>query len=200
MSITRFSVVENKRASSEEEVANAKRALRTQMKLRRAETTNRDVKEKRITDEVLSLLASKPKLKRVLVYLSFSSEVGTDELLSKLLAGGYEVYAPRVEGTEMVAVSYDADGLCLSAWGIREPTGPAYEGVLDAVVVPLLAVDKKGNRLGYGKGYFDKFLKSAGNPYTIGLAYDQQVIAEVPHGATDVCLDVVVTENGVYNR
>lgn len=93
------------------------------------------------------------------VYLSYSSEAPTDKLISRLLKAGKTVYAPRVEGRDMEAVLFGED-FTLSERGIREPVGQAYRGKIDVAVLPLLAADERGGRLGYGGGYYDRFLRA----------------------------------------
>ena len=76
------------------------------------------------------------------------------------------------------------------AFGVSEPVGDPYEGPFDVMAVPLVAADEKGNRLGHGKGYYDKYLKK--NPtFSVGLAFIEQK-REVPSDPWDVRLDTVL--------
>ena len=129
------------------------------------------------------------------IYLSFSREAPTDGLIERLLADGHKVYCPRIENGEMVAVEYGED-FTLSDYGIREPVGEAYQGEMDVAVVPFLAVDKRGNRLGYGGGYYDKFLKNS-TAKRVAFGYGFQIVNEVPTESWDEKMDVIVTDEEI---
>jgi 5-formyltetrahydrofolate cyclo-ligase len=66
-----------------------------------------------------------------------------------------------------------------------------------AVIIPMLAFDKKGNRLGYGAGYYDRFLFSHPHLTRIGIAFAIQELEEIPADATDAGMDIIVTETGI---
>lgn len=179
-------------ADETETVKERKKRLRLSMKKRRSENENRDLKEERLVRYALELVGEK---KSVFVYLSFSSEATTDKLVEALLSAGVAVYAPRVEGKEMVAVPLDEDSdFALSDYGVREPLGEAYEGEIEAAIVPLLAVDPRGVRLGYGGGYYDKFFAKHPEIFKVGYGYEFQIVDELPEEETDVRLNAIVTD------
>lgn len=158
------------------------KALRTQMK----------ADEGRQTELFLSAFGDRT---RYFVYLSFGSEASTKALVAALLSCGKEVYVPRVEGDGMVAAPYDG-ALTTNRYGIEEPEGVAYEGEIDVTVLPLLAADSAGRRLGYGGGYYDKFL--AKHPSEkVGWCFEEQIVEELPCEAHDVSLDAIVTDKRV---
>lgn len=170
--------------------AEEKKRLRASMKKRRAENENRDVKEQLMVQRFYELGFAKGN--RFFIYRSYSSEARTDLLIERLQADGKEVYCPRVEGEKMVAV-LSGEEYSLSAKGIREPIGNAYEGDFDVIIAPLLAIDKKGNRLGYGGGYYDAFIqKKSGKK--IGYCYDFQVVQALPKEVWDVPMDGIITD------
>ena len=145
------------------DVAKRKQNLRERMKERRADNENRDVKESLLCNHFLELLDGLEKKmagagtrRTVFVYLSFSSEAPTDKLIETLQEKGFTVLCPRIENQEMFAVEHGED-FTLSHMGIREPVGKAYKNPPDYILLPLLAADSSGNRLGYGKGYYDRF-------------------------------------------
>ena len=181
------------------DVATRKKALRARMRAVRAELVNRDIKQNAIVKNALSLLAEIHESKgagtklRCFVYLSYSTEAETDTLIEGLLAKGYAVYCPRLEGREMQAVPYGED-FTLSTRGIREPTGEQYLGEIDVAITPLLAVDKQGNRLGYGGGFYDRFFKAHKETTRVGYCFATQVIRQVPVTDGDEPLDYIVTE------
>lgn len=186
----------------EKDVESLKKRLRARMRRSRAEIVNRDVKENLIRENILSLLAEIEKSKgagtrlRCFVYLSYSSEFPTDNLISDLLDRGMEVYCPRMEKDGISAVQFSED-FTLTSQGIREPTGSIYSGEMDIAITPLLAVDKQGNRLGYGGGYYDRYFQKHGETLRIGCCFDGQVIERVPKADSDAPLQFIVTEEQI---
>lgn len=132
----------------------------------------------------------------ILIYSSFGTELDTHELIDALLSEGKNVYLPRVEGDEIKAVKYGEleDG----AYGIKEPKGDVYTGKIDVVAVPYLAVNSRGYRLGYGGGYYDRFLKGK-NCLKIGLGYYFQLCDEFKEDDWDEPLDMMICERGIFN-
>ena len=177
-----------------------KASLRAYMKERRGNNENRDLKERLLIEnfyQAIFLGKEVPGARlSVFVYLAFSSEAPTDGLIEKLLADGHSVYCPRIVDGEMQAVRYGED-FSLSDYGIREPIGESCLQDLDVAVLPLLAVDKHGNRLGYGKGYYDRYLKAHKKTKRIAYAFDFQLVQKVPHTDFDEAADVVVTDKQI---
>lgn len=133
------------------------------------------------------------------IYNSFGTEADTKKLIAKLLSLGKKVYLPRTEGKNISAVPYGE--LKKGRYGIEEPIGEAYCGVAEVTVVPLLAVNPRGYRLGYGGGYYDRYLSRKGkNMLKIGICYDFQLVGEVPSEEHDVLLDALVTDARVIVR
>ena len=181
-------------------VEERKNALRAYMKERRGNNENRDVKERLLVENFYQAvfgdsMGTGTRL-NLFVYLSFSSEAPTDGLIEKLRLDGHNVYCPRIENGEMQAVLYGED-FTLSAYGIREPIGEVYDGDIDIAVLPLLAVDKQGNRLGYGKGYYDRYLRAKPNIKRVAYAFDFQILDGVPCSEYDEKVDTVVTDKRI---
>ncbi len=169
------------------------------MKERRGNNENRDVKERLLVENLLSTLHTLNKdkdEKNVFCYLSYSSEAPTDCLIERLIEEGYSVYCPRVVGQEMETVKYGED-FAISSLRIREPIGEAFKGEMHYVIVPFLAVDRQGNRLGYGGGYYDRYF--AKNPLAkrIAYGYDFQIQSQVPTEETDIKMNCIVTDKQV---
>lgn len=129
------------------------------------------------------------------VYNSFGGEADTHKLIRYLISVGKAVCLPRVEGKNMIAVPY-SENMKTSRFGVPEPEGEAYRGDIDVAITPLLAVDRKGARLGYGGGYYDRFLKDK-DILKVGYCFDFQVIDEVPSLKHDVRVDIIITEKRV---
>jgi 5-formyltetrahydrofolate cyclo-ligase len=135
----------------------------------------------------------------VMAFWSFGSEVATPPLLDALHARGVRVCLPRIEDGDLVAVAYEpGDPLRETSFGAREPGAGTILApeMLDRVVTPGVAFDRFGHRIGYGGGFYDRFLRRTrrGMP-RIAIAFDLQVLPqEVPVGSFDLGVDVIVTE------
>ena len=140
-------------------------------------------------------------LNSFLCYASIRSEVRTDKLIKRLFQMGREVYLPRVVAGDIEAVRYTGeDGLVSGAFGVREPAGSAYDGFLDAVVVPGTAFDRNCMRTGYGKGYYDRLLKKSRTGVAVGLAFECQVVDDICAEPHDVPCEMLITEKYIYRR
>lgn len=126
----------------------------------------------------------------VMVYSAIDGEVSVD-------IKGKELVFPRVEGENIVPVIKEKNGkFFCGAYGISEPEGEEYTGKTDAVVVPMCAFDGELNRLGFGKGYYDRFLQNR-RVLKVGVAYSNQRCLKIDTKETDVKMDIIVTEKGV---
>jgi 5-formyltetrahydrofolate cyclo-ligase len=145
--------------------------------------------------ELWSQVAELPQYGRaqtVMAFKSFKGEPDTDPLFARLAADGKRLLLPRVEATGIVPCDGDTD-LVASGFGVHEPTGPAVDrSIIDLVIVPGLAFTRAGDRLGYGKGYYDAFLATLG-AFSVGVCFAEQIVEEMPVAAHDVRVDVVVT-------
>ncbi len=164
---------------------------------------DRDGRSLAAQDRFLSAFPPIPG-RRIALYAAMRGEVGTDRIRSRCLAGGVHLFYPRVmEDGELSFFRHrETDGWVPGRFGIREPQAvPGDEGVrggFDLVVVPGLAFDLHGRRLGQGYGYYDRFLAAlGGTALTVGLAFSWQLVPEVPVDAWDVPVDAVVTEDGI---
>jgi len=138
------------------------------------------------------------------LYCALAGEIPTERIRRAYLAAGARLYYPRVTGRGTLAFypHREGDGWETGPHGIPEPSIPAgVEPRLsgwDIIVVPGLAFDRSGNRLGHGFGYYDRFLE--GLPESVprvGLAWASQRVPEVPVNAWDVPVHALVTEEGV---
>ncbi|MBI2077501.1 MAG: 5-formyltetrahydrofolate cyclo-ligase [Euryarchaeota archaeon] len=140
--------------------------------------------------------------RRVVLYASYGSEVDTWPLMTAAHEAGRLVALPRMEGKELALHEYrPGDTLAANAVGIPEPSVSSPRVKLDAadvVVVPGLAFDRRGHRLGYGGGYYDRLLRTSPHAYRIGLAYAFQLVDRLPSMHHDEPLDAVVTDSGVH--
>jgi 5-formyltetrahydrofolate cyclo-ligase len=132
-----------------------------------------------------------------MAFWSFGSEVPTEPLIGALHGRGATVALPRIEGGDLVAVAFaPGDPTRTTSFGAHEPTGEREidPAELDVVVVPGVAFDAHGTRVGYGAGYYDRFLRRT-DAFTVGLGFDLQVVdGDLPAGTFDLPIDAVVTD------
>lgn len=143
----------------------------------------------------------------VSTFVGVKSEVGTTPLISAALAAGKRVAVPVVEGGRLQLYRIESlDELQPAPFGLLEPPKElrrkhrrVVSTTVSLYIVPGLAFDKAGGRLGYGKGYYDALLSST-KPVVpkVGVGFEAQIVPVVPMGPTDVRLPIVVTEVETY--
>lgn len=184
-----------------------KNALRNKYKQLRREMSEA---EKSSRDErIMSRLLYLPSYKRcdtLLTYVSTDIEVDTIKLIKRALKDGKRVAVPRcVKGTrDMIFYVINSFGdLEKGSFSVMEPMPKRcgklkkFDGAL--CIVPALAYDRYGYRLGYGKGYYDRFLSAHKNLLKVGIVYNSCMTTELVHGRFDVSADMIVTEKYVKN-
>lgn len=124
-------------------------------------------------------------------------------LIRYLLEKGVRVVVPIIERetrTLRLSCLEDPGDLVISTFSVPEPIGneiPVCGEDLEVIIVPLLAFDRAGHRLGYGAGYYDRFLSSYPRAKKIGAAFSCQEIGSVPADNNDVAMDLIVTEREI---
>jgi 5-formyltetrahydrofolate cyclo-ligase len=179
----------------------AKRRLRREVLARRdaLDASERDERGRRVIDR----LAGLPELgraKTVLAYWSFGSEVDTGPLVRRL-SEVMRIALPRTDSGELVAVAYrPGDPVTLAGFGAMEPSGEEVvePAAIDLVVVPGVAFDRRCARVGYGGGFYDRYLaRTRADAPAIAVAFAVQLVEAVPQGHMDRRVDVIVTEDEV---
>ena len=135
------------------------------------------------------------RAKTVYGYLPYNQEVHTVPILEQALADGKQVAVPKVYGDEMRFIYLnDLTRVAVSDFGIPEPVedGPVADDPTALVLMPGLAFDKEGHRIGYGGGFYDKFLAEEPEHPTIALCYTFQVVNELPTEEFDIPVDQVL--------
>jgi 5-formyltetrahydrofolate cyclo-ligase len=184
------------------ELAARKATVRRLVLARRAQPT--PAQREAAGTAVSGRVAALPELARaraILGFASFGAELPTDPVMRWVLTSGRRLLVPYVDGPELRAAEVASlDELAPGYRGIREPVErtPVDPAEAAAVLVPGVAFDETGRRLGYGGGFYDAFLAgiAAGVP-RVGLCFDLQVVDEVPAGTDDERVDLVVTERRV---
>lgn len=139
----------------------------------------------------------------VMAFLALPSEVSLDGLWSARSQPRPRLAAPRADWRagvmDPVLLDDPANGVEIRAHGVREPVGQGVVGAgdLDLVLVPGLAFDVEGNRLGRGGGFYDRFLPRAASALRIGVCWSGQVIDRVPAGDGDARVHMLLTEDGL---
>lgn len=140
--------------------------------------------------------------KDILLYSSYNNEVSTDVIVHRALRDSKNVYFPKVNGKEMDFFSIlDAKELIPGNKGILEPT-PKMDNIFkdsdcSLMILPLSVYDRSGNRIGYGGGYYDKYLATHNIDTKIGIAYSLQEYSGIPTETTDIKLDYIINEKEV---
>lgn len=137
------------------------------------------------------------KARTVMCYVSFGGEVRTQDLIKEARQSGKIVVVPVCGcNRHMKPCLFPEDGkLKKGLYGIDEPVNRKFIGCedIDLIIVPGLAFDKAGNRLGRGKGYYDNFLRQIPSTVpSVGLAYDFQVVTQIPAAEHDTALTKII--------
>lgn len=146
------------------------------------------------------------KAEKIFIYISYASEINTKEIINKALKDNKKIYVPRTEFKirHMDAVEIKSlDNLEESSYGILEPSKEVLNidpNELDLIVVPGVAFDKSGGRMGYGAGFYDRYFKkikkeNINKIVKLALAYEVQMLDKVPMNEQDVPVDYIITEN-----
>lgn len=134
----------------------------------------------------------------VFSYISFGSEINTNSILN---ISDKNIYVPKISNDNMLMCKYQPTELIPNKYGILEPKNckEFFPQQNDIIIVPALAADKNFNRLGYGGGYYDKFLKNT-NSIKIILLAEALFVPKIPIEKHDVSVDIIVTECTIYRK
>lgn len=138
----------------------------------------------------------------VLMYLSINREVRTRALVDRILSDGKRLALPVCFDDGKMTFKYitSRESLVKGKFSAPEPDDTCEEyhgGVPTVCVIPAIAFDRRGYRLGYGKGYYDRYL-SRFDVVRVGFSFDELLVDSLPHGRFDAACDAVITEKGVY--
>ncbi|KAJ3594162.1 hypothetical protein NHX12_006493 [Muraenolepis orangiensis] len=192
----------------------AKQALRRDIKQRVAALSEQEKqRQSKVVSQKLFKHPIYASCDRIAVFLSMHDEVRTEEILRDLFARGKTCFIPKyqTQGSHMDMLQLhsmqDMDSLPLTSWNIKQPSDEDLTraealatGGLDLILMPGLGFDQSGNRLGRGKGFYDSYLERCirhprGKPYTIALAFKEQLCQEIPVDDNDMLIDEVLYED-----
>lgn len=171
-----------------------KKTLRTEIKVLKKQHTKEQLLEQ--SEKILAQLEQHPdfvKAERVMLYSALPDEVQTQAFLEKWHLKK-QIILPTVVGDDIIPVAYEKDtDFAVGDFNILEPQNEPYKGGFDLIVVPGVAFDHKGNRLGRGRGYYDRFLCQHLSVKRIGICFDFQLVDEIPTEPFDIRMDEVIT-------
>lgn len=174
-----------------------KNDLRKEIRNRKRQFTSQQLHE--LSFPVIMQLLSHPRIKAahtVMLYYSLPDEVDTHTLVDSLLMNRKRVVLPRVtgDGTMELRLYTGPRDLTAGAYGIMEPTGDVFAdyNAIDIAVIPGVAFDRRGNRLGRGKGFYDRFLQRLAHTYKIGVCFQFQIAGHIPTDRHDIRMDDVI--------
>ena len=137
----------------------------------------------------------------ICAYISKGNEVDTRLIIERAWADGKHVYVPKVYGKEMEFIEITGYGeLAPGNFGILEPKSDDFEEIEQGLMfMPGVAFDRKRSRIGFGGGYYDRYLEKHGHLVTAALAYDCQIVESIDSEQTDIKPHIIVTESGVIS-
>lgn len=178
-----------------------KKDIRKRVLIERNRISDKDWAEK--SEQICKKVISHPfflTAEEVYCYIDFKNEVGTKKIIETAWRLGKRVATPKVTGDCMEFYYIESfDDLFPGNWGIMEPTSQKPAGGTNVLVVmPGSVFDKKRHRIGYGKGYYDHYLAKHPDYQTMALAFELQMLENIPTAAHDICPQIIVTEEHLY--
>ena len=175
---------------------NKKQELRKYCKSVR-DSLDTDFLSKKIIENLFSLDEFQKTL-NVFSYISFGKEVDTSRVLK---LKDKNIFVPKLKNQEMIMCKYDEKNLEKNKYGILEPREEKIQKTQknDVVIIPALAVDKSFNRLGYGGGYYDKYLYNTNSVFVV-LVYSTFIFNQIPVEKFDIKCDYIVSEIGILKN
>lgn len=172
-----------------------KQELRTQIRATKRQHTSEQLADfsKNICDKILSMPIYQ-SAHTILLYSPLNDEVDVFSIVNDAYRNGKTVLLPKVVGDDLELHIYKGvESLERGAFGILEPMGEVFfdYNQIELAIVPGMAFDKAGHRLGRGKGYYDRLLPRLKNAYKIGVCFPFQFLNEIPSEAHDVRMDYV---------
>ena len=179
-----------------------KNELRKTARLKRKHIDKKEFLDERIAQKLFNLDEYK-NAETVLIYVSLDEEIKTDGIINTALKSGKKVAVPFCKdsfGNMEFYLIKSLSQLKVGSFNVREPDINNCEALNDfsnsIIIVPAMMYDRNGYRLGYGKGYYDRFL-SQYEKTAVGLCYDEMIVSEIPRDKYDKSVDIIVTQSNV---
>ena len=176
-----------------------KRKIRDKIKKLRSNLTKEQVAEesKLIYNQIIDNKIFE-RAEVVMSYMSFQNEIDTEKINDYIISCGKKLLLPKMIDREVIKpIEYTGEFEIDNSFGIKEPVGEIYNGDIDLIIVPGVVFDIEGNRIGYGRGYYDRFLKLYPRARKISLAYEFQIIDNLEVEEHDEKIDEIVTKNNI---
>lgn len=173
-----------------------KRSLRITCRKVRAQIVNKEEQSR----SIISKLASIPALTSagsILVYYPLKQEVDILPLIEDLKRSNKKIYLPFFKALKIGLLNYQLS--YVDKFNSYEPSQSVFDPPLDVIIIPALAFDKAGFRLGHGGGWYDRFLKMYPDAIKIGVCFQEQILKEIPNNAHDQRVNMIVTPQQVIN-
>ena len=180
---------------------NSKKNALRELLLERRDNTSFDllkIASKKIQKRINKVYAFKDA-KKIGLYYPIGSEILTQDTIQELISKGKEVFLPKVMGENMEFRKIkDFSSLESGNFDIMEPKEDCeVDNYLDIIVVPTVGISPAGVRLGYGHGFYDKFLEKK-DAVTISLTLEKQIIKNIPKSEQDISIDWIITEDRMF--
>lgn len=172
-------------------------------KIRKKMLSMRDALKKRTVssaseaacDKIMALEEYK-RAESIFLYIAFRNEISLNKLIEAALSEGKRLYIPVIENNVMKTAVYKPE-LCDGPFGTKEPAQKEYyDGNFDLSIIPAVACDMLGGRLGFGGGYYDKFLESK-MTCKVAPIYNFQLVDELPLMPHDILMNIVIVQDKV---
>ena len=190
---------------NDSDIKEAKQLIRTSFKLIRNNLEDSFVESKsNIIYKKFKNIVNIGKFSSICVYIDFNNEVSTKNIVQYALENNIKVSVPYIIDNHHMKLKYITDYNKDINRNTKFGNGEPFEYCKDCninevsmFIIPALAFDEKCNRLGFGKGYYDNLLKINRNALRIGLAYDYQILPNIPKNDNDEILDIIISESKV---
>jgi len=184
-------------------ISNKKELLRAELKKKRASLTKKQRIEK--SEKIAYFLRKSDEFKQsnnVFCYISYMNEVETNSLINFILKQGLTLFVPKIiNNMEMNAIKLNSlSDLEPDNIGILTPkSGEILLEPIDIAITPGIGFTKTGDRLGYGRGYYDRWFSKNLVKTKVGVAFEEQIVEKLPAEETDIPMDILITEKYVTN-
>lgn len=190
------------RSLSDDIILNKKHKRKEILKIRDEISKNKRDKFDIIIFEKLKALEEFKESNNIFIYIGFGSEIDTKVLILDMIKEGKRVYVPKILGKNMILIEITSlDNLIQNKFKILEPIGDKNEidvDNLDLVIMPGIVFDRKGNRIGYGGGFYDRYLENSKSTLKkIALAYSIQLLENIDVENHDLKVDLIITEKEI---